>query len=71
MTWLALAVPMALMAQLALGLWVARRVRAADDFLLAGRRLGPGLLLGTVFATWFGAETCIGSAGSTFAAGFR
>jgi Na+/proline symporter len=70
MTWLPLAVPLALLAQLALGLWVARRVRAADDFLLAGRRLGPGLLLGTVFATWFGAETCIGSAGTTFDAGF-
>jgi Na+/proline symporter len=67
----ALALPLALALQLLLGLWVARRVRASDDFLVAGRRMGPGLMVGTVFATWFGAETCIGSAGSTFASGFR
>jgi SSS family transporter len=49
--------------QLALGLWVARRVRSQDDFLLAGRSLGYTLATFTIFATWFGAETCIGAAG--------
>lgn len=51
------------LAQLALGLWVARRVRSQDDFLLAGRSLGYTLATFTIFATWFGAETCIGAAG--------
>jgi SSS family transporter len=49
--------------QLALGLWVARRVRSEGDFLLAGQSLGYTLATFTIFATWFGAETCIGAAG--------
>lgn len=57
------------LAQLALGLWVARRVRSADDFLLAGRSLGYTLATFTIFATWFGAETCIGAAGQIAAHG--
>ena len=49
--------------QLGLGLWVARKVRSEADFLLAGRSLGYALATFTIFATWFGAETCIGAAG--------
>lgn len=49
--------------QLGLGLWVARKVRSEADFLLAGRSLGYVLATFTIFATWFGAETCIGAAG--------
>jgi Na+/proline symporter len=56
-------------AQLALGFWVSRRIRTEADYLVAGRRLGFGLTLFTVFATWFGAETCIGSAGEAYRAG--
>ncbi len=37
--------------------------------MLAGRRLGPGLATFTVFATWFGAETCIGAAGRVYEGG--
>ena len=55
--------------QLALGLWIARRVHSADDFLVAGRRLGPVLATVSIFATWFGAESCIGAAGSIYADG--
>ncbi len=51
------------LAQLALGLWVARRVQTEDDFFVAGRRLGPWMAGASVFATWFGAETCVGAAG--------
>jgi Na+/proline symporter len=54
------------LAQLALGLWVARRVRSEEDYLLAGRSLGYGLATFTIFATWFGAETCVGAAGQVF-----
>ncbi|HEY4635617.1 MAG TPA: sodium:solute symporter family protein [Rhodospirillales bacterium] len=33
-----------------------------QDFLLAGRKLGFGLVTMSLFATWFGAETLMGSA---------
>jgi Na+/proline symporter len=55
--------------QLALGFWIARRVSSEEDFLLAGRSLGYGLSIFTIFATWFGAETCIGSAGQAYEGG--
>jgi len=43
------------------GLWAARRVKNAEDFLLAGRSLGLGLTTATIFATWFGSETVMGA----------
>lgn len=55
--------------QLAIGVAVSRRIRTEDDYLLAGRRMGPLLASGTIFATWFGAETCLGSAGAVYADG--
>jgi len=54
------------MAQLAIGAWVSRRIRSEEDYLLGGRRLGYGLGTFTIFATWFGAETCIGAAGIVY-----
>lgn len=50
---------------------VARRAQRRNeaDYLLAGRRLGPGLATFTIFATWFGAETCIGAAGRVYEGG--
>lgn len=56
-------------AQLAVGMLLTRRVRDESDYLLAGRRIGFGLGAFTVFATWFGAETCIGAAGAIYANG--
>jgi Na+/proline symporter len=52
--------------QILIGAWVARRVRNEDDYLLGGRRLGPVLVTSSVFATWFGAETCVGAAGEVY-----
>jgi Na+/proline symporter len=46
-----------LVVQLAIGAWVSRRIRTEDDYLLAGRQLGPVLGTFSIFATWFGAET--------------
>ena len=54
------------LAQLGIGAWVSRRIRSEDDYLLGGRRLGYGLGTFTIFATWFGAETCIGAAGMVY-----
>jgi Na+/proline symporter len=55
--------------QLLIGFAVSRGIKTESDYLLAGRRLGPGLALFTVFATWFGAETCVGAAGEAYAGG--
>jgi len=55
--------------QLAIGVWVGRRVRTEDDYLVAGRSLGPIMTTFTVFATWFGAETCVGAAGIAYERG--
>lgn len=40
-----------------------RRMSSEQDYLLAGRRLGMPMIAMTIFATWFGAEACIGAAG--------
>jgi Na+/proline symporter len=57
-------------AQLALG-WVAsRKIGSTDDYLVAGRRLGPWLTAISIFATWFGAESCIGAAGAAYSSGW-
>jgi Na+/proline symporter len=55
--------------QLAVGVAVSRRIRTESDYLLAGRSLGPLLATFSIFATWFGAETCIGAAGAFYAEG--
>ncbi len=56
-------------AQLLIGWLVSRGIRTEDDYLLAGRRMGFWLATGTIFATWFGAESCMGSAGEVFTGG--
>jgi Na+/proline symporter len=58
-----------ILVQLAIGVYVSRRVRTEEDYLVAGRSLGYGLATFTIFATWFGAETCIGAAGSIYERG--
>lgn len=55
--------------QLGVGFWAARSIRSEDDFLVAGRRLGPVLAAASIFATWFGAESCVGAAGAAYAHG--
>ena len=51
------------LAQIALGVWVARRVKATGDFFVAGRSLGPGLLFATFLAANIGAGSTIGATG--------
>jgi len=50
-------------AQIALGVRVARRVKASGDFFVAGRALGPGLLFSTLLAANIGAGSTIGATG--------
>lgn len=55
--------------QFAIGYWVSRRIKNENDFLLAGRHVPGWLLSFSLFATWFGAETCIGTSGEVYASG--
>ncbi len=64
---LALAAFLAL--QVAIGVYVSRRIATEDDYLVGGRRFGYVLATFSIFATWFGAETVIGSAGEVYSNG--
>ncbi len=55
-----------LLVTIAIGLYAARRVHNAKDYLVAGRSLPLYMNVATVFATWFGAETVL-SVSATFA----
>ncbi len=50
-------------AQVALGAWIARRVKTSNDFSVAGRTLGPGLIFSTMLAANIGAGSTVGAAG--------
>lgn len=58
-----------LVVQIAIGIWVSRKVASQEDYFLAGRKLGPVMASFSIFATWFGAETCIGASGAIFSGG--
>ncbi|MPY81346.1 MAG: sodium:solute symporter, partial [Actinophytocola sp.] len=47
---------------LAAGWWGLRRARNKEDFLVAGRRLGPAFYMGTLAAVVLGGASTIGSA---------
>jgi Na+/proline symporter len=55
-----------LVLQFGIGIWVSRRIRSEADYLLAGRKLGYPLAVFSIFATWFGAESIVGSAGNAY-----
>lgn len=52
--------------QFAVGVWVSRRITTESDYINAGRSLGPLVGAFTVFATWFGAEAIVGTAGQVY-----
>jgi solute:Na+ symporter, SSS family len=58
-----------LLLQFAIGVWLSRRIKNEADYLVAGRSLGMWLSTFSIFATWFGAETMVGSAGSAYREG--
>ncbi len=51
---------------LATGLWTSRRVRGSDDFFVAGRGLGAGLVFSTLLAANIGAGSTVGAAGLAY-----
>jgi SSS family solute:Na+ symporter len=48
-------------AMLLLGWYGMRRARTQEDFLVAGRNLGPGLYMGTMAATVIGGASTVGT----------
>src|SRR2546428_7188359 len=50
----------------AFGLWTARFVRQSADFFVAGRSLGPGLILASMLAANIGAGSTVGVAGLAY-----
>jgi SSS family solute:Na+ symporter len=55
--------------QLSIGVYISRRIRTESDYLIAGRNLGYTLATFSIFATWFGAESIVGSAGNAYTNG--
>src|SRR4029450_11914823 len=70
MNWVFFGVLVYVVLQLLVGLLVSRGIRSESDYLIAGRSIGLGLATFSMFATWFGAETCLGAAGKFYAEGF-
>ncbi len=60
-----------LLISLAIGLIAATRVHNAKDFAIAGRHLPLPIVMATVFATWFGAETVLGISATFVKEGLR
>lgn len=58
-----------LLSQFAIAFFVGKNIRSEKDYFLAGRSLNLPLAMFSIFATWFGAETCIGSAAAISASG--
>lgn len=52
--------------QFTIGVYVSRRIASASDYILAGRKLGTGLVAFSVFATYFGAEAIVASGGAVY-----
>jgi SSS family solute:Na+ symporter len=52
-----------------LGIWTARLVRGSSEFFVAGRRLGPGLVLASMLAANIGAGSTVGAAGLAYTDG--
>jgi len=60
-----------LLVTVAIGLWAARRVHNAKDYIVAGRTLPLYMSTALVFATWFGAETVLGVSATYLKEGMR
>jgi len=67
--WIIFGVGCYMLLMLGIGYWACRKIRDTRDYIVAGGRMGWALSIGTIFATWFGAETCMGSSGTAFQKG--
>lgn len=55
--------------QLGIGYYVSQKIKNSTDFFLAGRNMPVGIITVSLVASWFGAETCVGSSGAVYAHG--
>lgn len=55
-----------LVVSIGIGLLAAKRVHNTADFMTTGRQLSLPVVVGVVFATWFGAETVLGIPGTFY-----
>ncbi|MFP5387044.1 MAG: sodium:solute symporter family protein [Bacteriovoracia bacterium] len=69
MNWELFGIACYVLGMIAMGFYFSRRIKTDDDYFLGGRSLGPKLATFSIFATWFGAETCIGTAGTVYSSG--
>jgi Na+/proline symporter len=58
-----------LVIQVLIGIYISRFIKSENDFFLGGRRIPTFAIAFSIFATWFGAETCIGSSAAVFGKG--
>lgn len=54
-------IPLYIALTLAIGFWASKRIKTAKDFTLAGRNLSTTIVGVTIFATWFGSSSIMGS----------
>lgn len=66
MNWELVGISVYVVGMIIMGAYFARRIKTEEDYFLGGRSLGPFLATFSIFATWFGAETCIGTAGAVY-----
>lgn len=69
MSWEFLGIAVYVFGMIAMGFYFSKRIKTDDDYFLAGRNLGPWVTTFAIFATWFGAETCIGTASEVYRGG--
>ena len=60
-----------LIIRLIIGWWASRKVESNIDYVLAGRRLPLWMAAPSIMATWFAAETLMGSANEAYQYGFQ
>jgi SSS family solute:Na+ symporter/sodium/proline symporter len=53
-----------------ISIWISRRVKTQEDFMVAGRRLTWPILVGTLLATWIGSGSIFGGGTLGFEQGF-
>lgn len=60
-----------LIVRLIIGIWASRKVENNVDYVLAGRRLPLWMAAPSIMATWFAAETLMGSSSEAYQYGFQ
>src|SRR5512139_2008975 len=60
-----------LVIRMIIGFWAAKKVQTNVDYVLAGRRLPLWMAAPSIMATWFAAETLMGSSAEAYKYGFQ